>query len=229
MAKHDRDRIKAADRMEPLDHQRQHREIVDGETMRAGEVVRVVQPPLDRYQKRKVITPRQHTAGARLADDYQLGVLGARDPEARGGARNAGGLTEAQLIAATAYRKAVQALGPRLSAIVLAVCCEEMSAEKLAELRLQDPRQVLGVLKIGLDHLGDHYGEPSEVVEEVVKVEQVTVLVRGKPTPSERRIVMTYRHEADGTVRAVQLGKRLWDQVARNAGDLRRIARTLAG
>jgi hypothetical protein len=223
----DEKRTKTADRMEPIDHQMRHRDIAEGETIRAGETIRVVQPPLDRYQKRKIITPRQHRAGAKLADDYQLGILGARDPEAKGSSGVKVGLSEAQILAAEAYRKAVQAMGKRLSSIVIAVCCEEKDISVIATRRDLDPKQLMGALKIGLDHLGDHYGEAPEVVEEIIKVEDITVLERGKPVPALKKTMLTYRHEADGTVRSVQLGAQLWDCIKPSVGELRAAARKL--
>lgn len=190
-----------------------HGVIVEGDVIIAGaKKIRFVQTPLARYAARKSITARQKTAGERLAQDYQLGVLLARDPEKRGSSGKGSPISEAQIMAATAYRRAIQSLGPRLSAIIFAVCCAEATVEGLADQRQQDRKQIMGVFKIGLDHLGDHYGDAPEVITEELP---------------ELQVKITYRHEADGTVTSIKLGRVYWNQSFPHIGALKLAARNM--
>lgn len=120
----------------------------------AGVKVRVCQPPYEGYLSRGVITDRQCWAARRLKDDYELGICGARNPEAGGSGDPAG---VAQVLAARAYAVAVQAIGKRLSLVVLASVCEELTSEQVGR-RIGERRDgVMALLRAGLDALADHY------------------------------------------------------------------------
>jgi hypothetical protein len=68
-----------------------------------------------------------------------------------------------QINAATAYRRACQALGPRLSAIVEPVILGyadggEITVAMLARRLDRGRMELMGVFRAGLDRLMDHYG-----------------------------------------------------------------------
>lgn len=138
----------------------------DGTPAAAGAQMRVVQRPIDRYRQRDQITARQAQGADHLRDDYEFGICGAHDRSKSTGSGGAKGYADLQLDAATRYRKAVAALGPRLSAIVVPVVVGdagggEISVGALAKARGEKSEQhLMGAFKIGLDVLADHYGLP---------------------------------------------------------------------
>jgi hypothetical protein len=143
--------------------------------------------PIDRYAKKGGITIRQEAAARRLRNDYQFGIVGARDPDRRTPFMRSGvppgstSLSEGQLAAAESYAKAMQAVGIHFSQLVVSVCCLAQDITTLA--RESDPdnaasknkstvslQQLRWMLKVGLDRLGDHYGDhPKEIYEDTVK------------------------------------------------------------
>lgn len=140
----------------------------EAEAARPGVTMRRVQSPIERYAARGSITNRQAEAAYDLRADYEFGVVGARDGSRydwqSGAGAGTAGLSAAQLDAATAYRRAVQALGKSISAVVLPVvigCADgsDITVEAIANHRNEDRKQVMGALKLGLDALADHYSE----------------------------------------------------------------------
>lgn len=135
------------------------REMVDLPGDEAGTRVRVVQAPHDRYRARGYIDDRQHWAAARLVQDYELGICGARDPEAKGG--DGDPVTVAQVMAARAYAMAVWAMGKILSSIVIAVIlCERPMREVERQQRIPDGKGS-ELLRSALTILADHYDGTS--------------------------------------------------------------------
>jgi len=144
-------------RWEPHDWRSQHQEVTATPSGTAGEIIRSVQSPIDRYLARKIVTMRQYAAARTLFKDYELGICGARDPDAKGGGGTGTPISEAQIMAAEAYGRAVRFMGKRLSAIVLPIVCEQVDASRLAE-RMGERRDgVMAILRMGLDSLQDFY------------------------------------------------------------------------
>lgn len=107
----------------------------------------------------------QLSAGQRLASDYERGhrrqritqswdMSGVRSESQRDGLT----LGEAAAMARRRVEQAVEAVGPGLAEILIAVCCEERGLEA-TEKRLGWPaRSGKVVLRLALDRLADHYG-----------------------------------------------------------------------
>lgn len=117
-----------------------------------------------------VIDVDQLRAGERLRVDYERAHLGARvtmSYEAQGasGGRQAQisdnhieKLTEVSLAARELLHRALDAVGPELSGILLHVCCMAGGLEQ-AEMRLNLPRRAgKAVLQLALTRLARHYG-----------------------------------------------------------------------
>lgn len=163
-------RARASERMDPLDWQaRNGADIVPAQTgVRAGETGFRRLRPIDALLRRKGITYEMWLAADRLAADYEIGVLGARDTdggEMPAGIRGAGGVdgyAVRQLDAAGAYRLAVRAMGLIASAAVLPVVIEGWTITDLAGRRTGTLAvrlaAVLDDLRRGLSLLADHYG-----------------------------------------------------------------------
>lgn len=163
MAKRRRAAVAVAAEMDPAEWQRSRGRamVEEAAEVTAGGMpvgkVRVCLPPVELYLRRGQITARMCAAARRLRDDYDLGICGARDPERKGGTAAGEPMSAAQLMAARAYAKAVQAVGPRLSVVLLATVCEELWASEIGA-RVGERRDgVMALLRAGLDALADHY------------------------------------------------------------------------
>lgn len=155
------------------DYRAQHGKVVEApaigteaEPAHAGMRMRRVQAPVERYAARDLLTKRQVDAAMDLRADWEFGICGVRDGDRYSGTRSGLGLTDGQIDAATAYRHAVQSIGKSASAIVLPVVIGdaaggEITVETLAARRSEDRKQVMGMLKLGLDSLADHYASCS--------------------------------------------------------------------
>ena len=136
----------------------------DGTPAAAGAQMRRVQSPIDRYHSRDQITSRQAQAADQLRNDYEFGICGAHDQSKGSGSGGIIGYADLQLDAATRYKRACAALGPRLSAIVLPVVIGdsgggEITVASLAKSRGEKTvKYMMGAFRIGLDILADHYG-----------------------------------------------------------------------
>lgn len=132
----------------------------DAAAWKPGKLVQRRRIPVEFYYTRHWITRRQRNAARKLQQDYELGLCGASRPDIRvgpSGGRSAG-ISEARLFALRAYQGAVAHLGKRRCEIVLPVVCEEIDVSTLAEKRQGDRKEVMALLKHGLDELADHYG-----------------------------------------------------------------------
>lgn len=134
----------------------------EDDTALPGVKMHRVQSPVERYAMRGSLTIRQSSAANDLREDWEFGIVGACDTARRGTGGGPAGMTDAQLDAATAYRRAVEAMGKSVSAVVLPVVIGdaaggEITVETLAIRRDEDRKQVMGMLKLGLDRLADHY------------------------------------------------------------------------
>ena len=128
----------------------------------AAPVGRLVQAPLDRLAARGTISPRMHSAGQRLRDHFEIGVLGARNcnSELLSGIRGTGTAlapSEVQLGAIRAYKAALRCLGAHVGAVVEAVCCHEQDVLAISIRQGRSRDKVMGVLEDGLKTLADHY------------------------------------------------------------------------
>lgn len=111
-------------------------------------------------RRRGALSERQALAGARVYEDWAIGICLARDSEPAGTGNNPGGYADRQLDAATRYRKAREAVGGRMWPALFHVSCLDWSIERFAnEMGAgMDRRQWSGILKVGLEILADFYG-----------------------------------------------------------------------
>jgi hypothetical protein len=134
------------------------------EQARAGLRLYRALSPIERMHRDGSLSDRQADAGATLRDDYELGIAGAHDSlGGHAGAALGYGYAERRLTAVRAYQEACQAIGPRLSAIVVPIVTGiegggDISVAALARLLGRNRQEVAGQLKLGLDMLADHYG-----------------------------------------------------------------------
>jgi hypothetical protein len=95
-----------------------------------------VMPQAEVLHRRGALSARQFRAATRIYATWALGICGAHDADASGGGTaDYGGYRDAQLDAATEYRRIRDAVGGRLWRLVFAVCCEEMSPTRWANER----------------------------------------------------------------------------------------------
>lgn len=156
-----RNRMRAAPREDlgaPSPWRLQHGPSLHEERVGGYGVTRKLQPPIERYLARKLITQAQHSAAEHLLDDYELGVHGARNPEARGSSGSPSPIAVAQLMALESYQLAVQRLGLIASAIVLPIVCADIGAAQLAQRIGAERALIMARLRDGLDVLADYYG-----------------------------------------------------------------------
>ena len=118
--------------------------------------------PLDLYERRGTISKRQSVAGDVLYWQWAIGVCGAHPdpdelpPEVRApfGPRQ---MPVERIEALRRYREALRALGKRL-AWVQQVCCEGILAGDIPDrLTGVKQREVMTLLRHGLDRLADHW------------------------------------------------------------------------
>lgn len=103
---------------------------------------------------------RQHLAAAeRLTRHFEVGCEGAKGAGGRGGADDSepGWPTRQRIFALTRYREAIQALGPRLAALVCAVVLANTPINQLARRIGISPDRTQGRLAAAMDRLCDHY------------------------------------------------------------------------
>lgn len=158
--------------------QAQHRNIEigdgrDGETL----AINLNESPLGQIAKRKdkqgkhFLSEMEVRAGERLRSDYTRGQimprLGANweagvSSGRRDGAGGAAELTEAALAARMRVEKAIAAVGPELSGVLLDVCCFLKGLEVVETERLWPARSAKIVLKAALGALSRHYEPPRK-------------------------------------------------------------------
>ncbi|MBM3490306.1 MAG: hypothetical protein FJX68_07625 [Alphaproteobacteria bacterium] len=123
--------------------------------------------PLDRYRQRGNLSERQWRAGDRLRADHFLAGLELRVVQSYslGSSGDAGWQMpagERQAAARERLRRALLAAGPRLSAILIAVACQERPAGGIGGEVGRSGRnaEVAGMtlLTLALDVLADQYG-----------------------------------------------------------------------
>jgi hypothetical protein len=134
-----------------------------------GEAPRnVTQWPLDRYLKRKNITGRQWLAGDTLRTAWERSGMSPHVTARYDGPSVGRGdpaflvpVSHAAAQARLAYRSAIQAVGQRLSPVLVAVCCEGNGVRELGEGKgwrgATASAAGMMALQIALDALADHY------------------------------------------------------------------------
>jgi hypothetical protein len=124
--------------------------------------------PLDRYRQRGGLSERQWRAGDRLRADYFLAGLQPRVVQSYSLGSSSGDTgwqmpaSERQAASRERLRKALCAVGPRLTAVLLGVVCQETPAGGIGSALGRSGRnaEVAGMtmLALALDLLADHYG-----------------------------------------------------------------------
>jgi hypothetical protein len=141
-----------------------------------GQRVRVQADPLDRYLARGEVTGRQAQAAlwmralwhrchfeSGLTMRWEQRVDGSRGAEADR-------VSDGALSARMKYRKAVQAVGIRLSDALIRIICEGVSARDWAVATRRHPSAGIDLFRLALDELADFLGLPADAAEkEAVK------------------------------------------------------------
>lgn len=120
-----------------------------------------VMPMVEVLARRGSLTPRQARAGARIYAAWALGICGAHDADASGGGTaDHAGYRDAQLDAATEYRRIRDAVGGRLWPVVFAVACEDWTPTRWANERGGGMHKLgaAELLRVGLDMAADCIG-----------------------------------------------------------------------
>jgi hypothetical protein len=120
---------------------------------------------------RPLIDDRQFKAGERLRADFEMAQLSPRmavDLTApvvagRRGAKTDAPLPEIVLAAKQRLSRALTAVGPGLSDVLLAVCCHLIGLEEAERQKGWPQRSAKIVLQIALDRLAGHYGDACAV------------------------------------------------------------------
>ena len=128
-----------------------------------------------RLEKRGTITKLHLAAGIKLRDDYEIGELGGRQgldlTEIRTGG-DGGTPSQVRLDALARYRGAVQAVGPRLSTIMLHVVISNGTVTSWAERRVMSLSRATGYLEAAMDRLADHY-DPHVQLADIERAEEL--------------------------------------------------------
>jgi hypothetical protein len=160
LVKEKRKQTKIANCRDAVDWRGQHGAVIDELTDDEQPApVQRVQAPIERLWVRRTIDDVQYLAGKRLYEAYALGVCGARNPETKtsGEASLSFGLAGAQLVAIQEYRMAQAGVGKRLWAYLDWICNKDIPIADLAKQLSRNPTELVGVLKIALDVLSDHF------------------------------------------------------------------------
>jgi hypothetical protein len=143
---------------------------VDGGTGPAAALANLSESPLAQLVRRKgkdgapLLTAREYEAGERLRADYTRGQimprLGANWVASVASGRRGGGmaeLTDAALGARRRVDRAIEAVGPELSGVLIDVCCFLKGLERVEAERGWPVRSAKVVLKTALGALARHY------------------------------------------------------------------------
>ena len=121
-----------------------------------------VMPQAEVLFRRGTLNARQLRAATRIYASWALGICGAHDADASGGGTaDYGGYRDAQIDAATEYRRIRDAVGGRLWPICFSVACEDFSPARWANERGGGMHKAAAVqlLRLALDYAGDALGD----------------------------------------------------------------------
>ncbi|WP_141701250.1 DUF6456 domain-containing protein [Methyloceanibacter methanicus] len=156
-------------------HQRRTRDLRDVGGARRTVLVNDGESPLGWLRSRKdrsgrpLIGPEQFDAGERLRADYWFAQMSARvtanwsapaphDRARRGASANGAGLRDEVLAAKDRVMRALAAVGPEVSGVLVDVCCELKGLEEAEKKNGWPQRAGKVVLQIALTRLAKHYG-----------------------------------------------------------------------
>jgi hypothetical protein len=161
-----------------MQHQNRRIRVIDCEGTRRPAVVNDSESPLRWLARRKdkngipLLAPYQLEAGERLRADYQFAGLTARvtaswSPTAQchasgGGANDAAALQDHVLAARQRVVRAIAAVGPELSGILVDVCCHLKGLEEAEKTEGWPQRSGKVILQFALTRLARHYGLISD-------------------------------------------------------------------
>ena len=162
---------------DPFRQQHQVRSIADREINGARRQVMVndAESPLGWLRSRKdrngrpLIAEAQYEAGERLRADYWFAHMSQRvtanwsalapaDRSRRGAPSDAGGLRDEVLAAKQRVMRALMAVGPETSGVLVDICCELKGLEDAEKANGWPQRAGKVVLQIALTRLAKHYG-----------------------------------------------------------------------
>jgi Domain of unknown function (DUF6456) len=143
----------------------------------ADVVIDEAESPLARLARRKardgapLLEPVQFQAGERLRGDFTRANLMPRVTsswdaslaQGRRGQGGAGTFTDMMVAARAQVTRALDAVGPEFSGVLLDVCCFLKGLEDVERERRWPPRSAKVVLQLGLDRLARHYGLAEQV------------------------------------------------------------------
>jgi hypothetical protein len=136
----------------------------------ARPTLNIAESPLSWLRSRKdrdgrpMISDMQFLAGERLRAEFERALMGRRvtmnwDAAGAGGRGHSGtDISDAAIAAKDRYRKALDAVGPELGAILVQVCCLEYGIEQAERVLALPQRSGKAVLGLGLTALARHYG-----------------------------------------------------------------------
>lgn len=167
-------RLASPDEPYPAQHRVEAREIRDDDGEPIEVTVNAAESPLSLLRRRKgadgrpFLTLSEFAAGERLRADFTRGNLMPRvtaNWEARvSSGRRSGGigeLTDAALAARLRVERAVAAVGPELSGVLVDVCCFLKGLEAVERERQWPQRSAKLILKTALAALDRHYRPPT--------------------------------------------------------------------
>ncbi len=120
---------------------------------------------------RALIEPHQLLAGERLRADFTRANLMPRttsnwaspiSSDRRGGGNHAGAFTETMIAARQRVHRALDAVGPEFSGLLIDVCCFLKGLEDVERERVWPARSAKVVLQLALDRLARHYGYAAQ-------------------------------------------------------------------
>ena len=139
---------------------------------RRSVTVNLAESPLSWLHARGHLEDRLFEAGERLRADYTRGRIMARmgvNWQAAGASGSQGGdrngiadLTDAALAARQRVERAIAAVGPELSGVLIDVCCFLKGLERVEAERSWPARSAKVILKTALGVLARHYEPPRQ-------------------------------------------------------------------
>jgi hypothetical protein len=132
-------------------------------------LVNAAESPLAWLARRSLIAPDELQAGERLRADFTRAQMLPRTTarwdapvgEARGGSPGAS-FSEAVVAARERVRRAIAAVGPEFSGLLLDVCCFLKPLAAVERERRWPPRSAKVLLRLALQRLARHYGLAAE-------------------------------------------------------------------